>query len=47
MINDILFPPPDFEVMGNTKKEIEKKESKEIDPYEANRQIFNKKNLFQ
>ena len=47
MINDILFPPPDFEVMGNTKKEIEKKDSKEIDPYEANRQIFNKKNLFQ
>jgi len=41
MINDTLFPKPDFEVMQP------KKEKPKLDPYEENRKIFNKEKLFQ
>jgi len=52
MINNVLFPPPDFEVMGNNKNitnhsDLKNEQPKEVDPYEANRQIFNKEKLFQ
>tara|TARA_Y100001958_G_C20813712_1_gene271634 strand:- start:33 stop:461 length:429 start_codon:yes stop_codon:yes gene_type:complete len=42
MINNILFPKPDIEIIQPKKEE----ESK-IDPYEENRKIFNKEKLFQ
>lgn len=45
IINDILFPQPDFEVLQqNTTPQIQEQK---IDPYEENRKIFNKESLFQ
>jgi Thioredoxin domain-containing protein len=41
MINNILFPKPDIEIIQ------QKKEEPKIDPYEENRKLFNKEKLFQ
>jgi thioredoxin 1 len=45
MINSVLFPQPDFEIMN--KQATPKKEPQKIDPFQANRSIFNKEKLFQ
>jgi thioredoxin 1 len=46
MINTVLFPTPDFEVMQQNGNEGVKRE-KESNPFEENRKIFNKEKLFQ